>query len=134
MGGFDPAFRRGEDTDLNIRLALKGGHFVGIAEPLVIQTMTLTGDKHLSRERALVQALADKHRAFLDHEGQYDFTKAWFDLKFDLLAGNTAAFARKLLRLAAAHPVKTAFRALWTMPNAGFSLRQRKFHKGGPAL
>ena len=42
VGGFDPQLRRGEDTDFNIRLALAGGHFVGIGQPLVVQSMTLT--------------------------------------------------------------------------------------------
>jgi GT2 family glycosyltransferase len=132
-GGFDHRFRRGEDTDLNIRIALQGGHFVGIDEPLVVQTMTLTGDKHLARERALVLALVDKYRDFLIAEGQYDFTRAWFDLKFDLLESHTGLFLRKLLRLAAAHPVKAARRILWTLPNVGFSLRQRAFHRAGAA-
>ena len=46
--GFDPAFRRGSDTDFVIRLAKGGGHFVGIAAPLVVQTMTKTSDKGLA--------------------------------------------------------------------------------------
>src|SRR5262245_34415986 len=40
VGGFDPALARSSDTDLNIRLALAGAHFVGIAQALVVQTMT----------------------------------------------------------------------------------------------
>src|SRR5262245_22040557 len=38
VGGFDPALARSSDTDLNIRLAQAGAHFVGIAQPLVMQT------------------------------------------------------------------------------------------------
>ena len=49
VGGFDPQLRRGEDTDFAIRLALAGGHFVGIAEPLVTQWMTRTSGKEPGR-------------------------------------------------------------------------------------
>ena len=50
VGGFDPSFRRGKDTDSNIRLSQAGGHFVGLAEPLVIQSMTKTSEKSLQDE------------------------------------------------------------------------------------
>ena len=35
LGGFDTSMRKGEDTDLAIRLSLVGGCFVGLAHPLV---------------------------------------------------------------------------------------------------
>src|SRR5262245_15027814 len=50
IGGFDPLMRRCSDTDLAIRLAMRGAHFVGIARPLVIQTMTKTSEKSLAEE------------------------------------------------------------------------------------
>lgn len=130
LGGFDAAFRRGEDTEFNIRLALAGGHFLGIADPLVVQTMTLTADKDLSRERALTDAILRKHKDFLDAEGQGDFPRRWLDAKFDLLDGRTASFARKMLALALASPVRVAARLAWALPNLGFNLRQRAFHRG----
>ena len=45
VSGFDSKFRRGEDTDLIIRLAINGTHFIGIQEALVEQTMTISPDK-----------------------------------------------------------------------------------------
>ena len=42
VGGFDESFRRQEDTDLNIRLAFVGCHFIGINKPLVTQYLTAT--------------------------------------------------------------------------------------------
>jgi glycosyltransferase involved in cell wall biosynthesis len=49
VGGFDPMLARCEDTDLNVRLAIAGAHFVGIARPLVAQTMSKTAE-NLSRK------------------------------------------------------------------------------------
>ena len=81
IGGFDPSFRRGEDTDFNIRLAQAGGHFVGITEPLVTQTMTKTSEKSLRDEYHYMQRLLHKNREFIEQQGQYDFSLVWLDLK-----------------------------------------------------
>lgn len=45
IGYFDPQFRRSAEIDLAIRAALKGAHFISVAEPLLIQHKTQTSDK-----------------------------------------------------------------------------------------
>ncbi|TFH51036.1 MAG: glycosyltransferase, partial [Lysobacterales bacterium] len=45
VGGFDSEFRRVEDADFAIRLALKGGHFIGTPQRLFIQHSTAAPDK-----------------------------------------------------------------------------------------
>ncbi len=72
LDGFDKLFRRGEDTDFNIRLAVAGGHFVGISSPLVTQTMTKTVDKHIDEELRNSLILLEKHKALMDERSDYE--------------------------------------------------------------
>lgn len=130
LGGFDPALRRGEDTDLNIRLALAGGHLVGIARPLVRQRMTRTSDKGLAEEYRNMLVLIEKHRGMMEEAGQYGFCRAWLDAKQAWLEGRRAAFAGRFAALALAHPVLTARRFALALPNAAINRAFRRFHAG----
>jgi len=128
LGLFDEELRRSEDTDLNIRLALAGGHFVGIAEPLVIQTMTLTMEKHLAEEYSCTLQYIAKHKAFLDETGFYEFCQRWIDAKFDLLEGKRVKFLIKLLKLLFCFPVATLRRLFWALQGVRGNLLFSKFH------
>lgn len=128
VGGFDPALRRSEDTDFNIRLAMIGGHFVGISEPLVMQTMTKTSDKSLALEHQSITRVLEKHRHVLELHGQFRFCRAWMDGKRAWLEGRHAAFARILLSLALAHPALTGRRLWHAAPHVGLNLAFRRFH------
>ena len=114
LGGFDTKLRRGEDTDLNIRLAEAGGHFVGIGRPLVVQTMTRTSEKSLAEEYRNMLQLMEKHRAIMDREGQYEFCRRWLGAKQAWLEGRRMAFALSLSSLAVRHPILT--HAVWCLP------------------
>ena len=128
LGGFDPAFRRGEDTDLNIRAALKGAHFVGISDPLVIQTMTLTGDKKLDEECASNLRLLKKYQVFVSEKLSYSFCCRWIEAKYDFIAGRRAKFMIAIFKLLFCHPAATLKRAVWALPNIGFNVRIRRFY------
>ncbi len=128
LGGFDEAFRRSEDTDFNIRAALAGAHFAGLEEPLVTQTMTLASDKKLDEERRCMMQLLDKHRDFISGVSSYPFCRAWLAAKYDFLEGRRGLFLLKILKLFVTHPLLTAKRFIWALPNAGFNVRFSKFH------
>ena len=128
IGGFDPSFRRSEDTDFNIRLAQAGGHFVGIAEPLVIQTMTKTSEKSLRDEYHYTQRLLQKHRELIEHEGQFDFSLTWLDLKQAWLENHRLTFVKLLFRLSVSHPILTARRLIFSLPNIGLNRAFSRFH------
>ena len=132
LGGFDSEFRRVEDSDLAVRLAKSGGHFVGVAEPLVEQNMTRTADKSLSSERAFAQLLLEKHRDVADRHGLYGFCRRWIDMKHDWLEGRRAAFTARFLTLAARHPFRTARRLALAVPNLGLNADFSRFHAAGP--
>ena len=138
VGGFDPDFRRSEDTDLAIRLALAGAHFVGVAEPLVRQTMAVTSDKGLSAERAAMLALLEKHRAVFGGERAYRFARRWMELKFDWIAGRRVRFLAGLARLALTSPAQTARRLVYALPMSGSraglrSLYRDEYQRGATA-
>lgn len=110
LGGFDPVFRRGEDTELAIRHARAGGHLIGARAPLVTQRMTPTSDKSLEKLHEFWIAIFEKHRDAFAHPARYAFCKRWLDLKYIWLEGTHAAFARGFVALLARHPLLTSQR------------------------
>lgn len=128
LGGFDPSLRRGEDTDFNIRLAEAGGHFVGIPNPLVTQTMTKTSDKSLRNEYDNMLRLMEKHRAIMEREGQYDFCREWLALKQAWLEKKHWEFARRLMWLGLSNPLLTLRRLTIALPNMGLNRAFSRFH------
>jgi glycosyltransferase involved in cell wall biosynthesis len=128
LGLFDEGLRRCEDTDFNIRLAVSGGHFPGIADALVMQTMTMRSDKSLSEERSYVLQFYSKHKLVMEKENLFGFCRDWITLKFDLLEGHRWQFLVALLRLIAKHPLATLKRLWWTLPTMRHNLQFKKFH------
>ena len=130
LGGFDPKFRRVEDTEFCVRLARASGHFAGIAEPLVTQTMTRTADKALGWEKQHVLALLEKHRDLIDSEELYQFCRAWTELKFRWIGRRRAAFLGLLMQLGVRHPLLTLQRLRLALPGVGSNRAWRALHRG----
>ena len=128
VGGFDPVFRRSEDTEFNIRLALSGGHFVGIEQPLVNQTMTQTSEKSLDDEHRYLLLMLDKHQLLMRKAGQYEYCLQWVDAKQALLKGQYFKLLGKLVLLFLRHPVLTCRRIALAMPNLGLNRAYSRFH------
>jgi glycosyltransferase involved in cell wall biosynthesis len=128
IGGFDPLLRRGEDTDFNIRLALAGGHFVGIANPLVIQTMTKTSDKNLQDEYRNMWRLLENHSDFLKQEGHYEFCCEWLDAKQAWFERKRIEFLIRYVRLFLTRPFQTLRRLYMALPNIGVNRAFSRFH------
>ncbi len=129
IGGYCPAFRRVEDTEFCVRLARAGGHFPGIADPLVIQTMTLTQDKNLALEKESVLALLHKNWDLIENEELYKFCRAWTELKFNWLGGRRVAFVSLLMKLSAQHPFMTFQRLRFAFPGIGSNRAWRSLHR-----
>ena len=129
-GGFDPVFRRSQDTELCIRLAKAGTHFVGIGAPLVTQTMTRTSDKGLERERQYWLTLVDKHRDLFATETEYQSCRSWINIRHDWLSRRKSSFWRGLLGLVATRPVFAAMRIWMSLPNLRGNLAFSRFHLG----
>lgn len=132
-GYFDPAFRRSEDSELNVRWAKMGGHFIGIDKPLVVQRMTKTFDKSLADERRYMLMLLDKHQDVPNKYGMYDFCRRWIDIKQAWLEGHKLAFAFNLMSVVVIHPWLTFRRLVLALPNLGLNLAFGRFHMRGQA-
>lgn len=128
IGGFDPGLRRSEDTDFNVRLALAGGHFVGMAMPLVTQFMTPTSDKSLDAEYDCHRRILEKHRHMLDASSQYDFCQDWLLAKNFWLKGTRLNFFWTLLGLALKHPILVSGRLWQARRHIALNQAFRRFH------
>jgi glycosyltransferase involved in cell wall biosynthesis len=113
LGGFDPHFRRVEDTDLAIRHARADGHLVGERTPLVIQRMTPTSEKSLEKLHEYWRGIFDKYRDAFAQPAHYAFCKRWMDLKHLWLGRDRAAFVRGFVTLLLRHPLQTVQRVYW---------------------
>jgi glycosyltransferase involved in cell wall biosynthesis len=125
VGGFDEELRRQEDTDLNLRLAISGAHFAGLAQPLVSQTVTVTGDKTAAEEQRASMQLIEKHRRLLEQWGWYNFNLRWTKLKYAVIERGAFAAIPGMARLLFTAPVKLARKTAWTAPNRASYRRYR---------
>lgn len=132
LGGFDPAFRRYEDTDFCVRLAAAGGSFVGVAEPLVTQYMTVSDDKQLEIELGYARAMIDKHRALFATPEEWAFSRAWLELKYLSLGNKTGTFAAGLSKLLMQRPLSVMQRAANAIPMTRSRAARRKMHAESP--
>lgn len=128
IGGFDPDFRRSEDTEFNIRLALAGGHFVGIAEPLVTQKMTKTSEKSLKDEFHYMRLMLYKHRDFIDNQSVFEFSLSWLWLKQVWLENNRLSFFKMLIILLIKNPLYSMRRFIFSIPNIRLNNAFSRFH------
>ena len=112
-GGFDPAFRRAEDSEFSIRIGLNGGHIIGTSEVVVHQYMSLGSDKSLDLNHQAKLQLLYKHRELVKTHGYYPFLEDWARFRHAILARrwNKASLLAGTLLLA--YPGKTLRRA-WT--------------------
>jgi glycosyltransferase involved in cell wall biosynthesis len=128
IGGFDPNLRRSEDTDFVIRLALAGGHFVGVSKPLVIQNMTYGSEKSLVEECRNMNYLITKFRNDINNDEQYQFILRWLELRKAWLEDRKYDFLVVLLILVKANPILFFQRIFCALHNITLNLNLRKFY------
>jgi glycosyltransferase involved in cell wall biosynthesis len=128
LGGFDPEFRRSEDTEFNVRLAIEGGHFIGISETLVEQKMTKGQDKGLCNEQRYSKKLLEKHRKFIEVNANFRYTLLWIDLKYAVLKKQFGLSIILLAFLISWKPVNTLMRLMQATRSFQSHLSLSKFH------
>ena len=128
LGCFDERFRRSEDTEFNVRVAKAGGHFIGIAKPLVIQHMTKTGEKNLDDELHYQKLLLKTHKDVADEHSQYEFCKEWLDLKYMWLKRCRMTFFWGICKLSLRHPILLLRRAFAGRHNLTENRAYARFH------
>jgi len=128
IGLYDEEFRRSEDMDFTLRFALAGGNFIGCAEPLVTQEMTRSSEKSLNTEKLYHEKIYHKYAAQLG-QAETDFARKWLNLRHVYMSGNKKDFISHLLKLFITHPVLSAQKIIWTLPNFGFNSTFARFHR-----
>lgn len=128
LGGFDEAFRRVEDSELNIRLARRGGHLIGVADCLVEREMAPAADRTLQAELFAHLQMFRKHRDAFRTPAMYVAALRWTEARFAARAGCWRLVARMLWRGFLAHPVYM-FRRI-----AAFVLGNREFRSSRRGL
>jgi hypothetical protein len=114
-GNFNAELRREEDTDFNLRLALMGGHFPGIAEPLVTQSITPTADKSTTEERKNAMKRIQLAEPYLRQRGWFVFVQSATKLKFDWRDKRMASVVKGALNLLVRQPVRSVQRLYWLL-------------------
>lgn len=129
IGKFDTQFRRSEDTEFNIRVAKAGGHFVGIAKPLVVQFMTKTSEKSLDDELNCMLLVLKKHKDIFLKEKHYKFGCELLKAKTSWLENRKYRFLRIMIKLFVCHPVLLLRRIKSAFPNIGINRAFSRFHQ-----
>ena len=117
IGGFDENLRRQEDTELNIRLAILGCHFIGISKPLVTQYLTAREDKNIQIEEDSTIYLLEKHKTFIEMRSSFSFINKWANLKFLVYRKKYVKFLIYFLILFFKYPLLTTKRLILSLPN-----------------
>lgn len=130
FGGFDTSMRRAEDTDFSIRFAIAGGHFVGIADPLVHQTMTGGAEKSVDSEEIAETTVLNKHANFLRDIGWYDFVRDWMGIRYAYFRNQWTKMLVLMIRLFVKSPVKFIKKIFWSLPAQKTRNAYKDWHSG----
>lgn len=128
VGGFDAHLRRVEDVDFAIRLALKGGHFIGTKEALFVQYSSNAPDKAPAKNLEAEQALVMKHRKYLDSMGSYYYALNWPKLRYWHFERRYDRLCLQFLALLIRHPWSAMSHLLSTGPQR--LLHERRIRRG----
>lgn len=104
IGLYDTVMRRTEDTDFAIRLALKGGHFIGCPEEVVVQSASVGFDKRPEVGYKSELALVEKYRALFENPRRYEYARDWIKLRFHHFGRQRVQSMMALLTLLVKYP------------------------------
>ena len=107
LGGFDPKIRRQEDVDFAIKLAMKGGHFIGISKPVIKQYVSFSNDKNAYIEYKSSLFILNKYCNYLESKGLYKYMQLWMRLKFFHLSKNDFKAVLVLTNIFLLYPFRT---------------------------
>lgn len=116
VGLYDTVMRRTEDTDFAIRLALKGGHFIGCPEEVVVQTASVGLDKRPEVGYKSELALVEKYKDLFPSPRRYEYAKDWIKLRFHHFGRQRARSFLALLTLLVKYPDWTAEQFMRSAP------------------
>ncbi len=107
LGGFDSKIRRQEDVDFAIKFAMRGGHFIGIREPVIEQYVSFSNDKSAYIEYQSSLKILNKYSDYLKSKGTYQYMQLWILLKFFHLSNNDFKAVFVLIKIFLLFPFRT---------------------------
>lgn len=116
IGGFSQDFRRLEDVDFAIKLALSGGHFIGCPEKLLIQHATAAPDKSPEVNLEAEQRLAQKYKNYLDQIGYFKYALIWPKVRYHHYKREYLKMFFTFISLFIRHPFKASSHIFETGP------------------
>ena len=117
VGGFDENLRRVEDNDFAIRLAMRGGHFIGTKKSLFVQYATNADDKSPEINLEAEQQLAVKNKAYLKSINRYYYALHWPKLRYWHFKRRYDCFIVQLILLIIRNPISVSKHLLTTGPH-----------------
>ena len=108
IGGFDITMRRQEDVDFAIRMSLKGGHFIGIPEPVLTQYVTDGSEKSALVEFESFLRLLEKNKDYLESTNSYHYMRLWSEMRYRHFSNQDRRALLLLIRLLFSYPRRTA--------------------------
>jgi len=131
VGGFDTDFKRFEDMDFSVRLALAGTHFIGCPEPLFIQHSTEAIDKSQDKNLESDLLRVEKHKDYLQSVGRYEYARQWPRIRYYHMTGQRVKMLSALFKLFLQHPIHV-FRHFMSIGPRRF-LHERKMRQSNPS-
>lgn len=116
VGGFDSNFRRVEDVDFAIRLAMLGGHFIGCPNKLFVQHATIASDKSPIMNLKSELQLVDKFSKYLKFRNRYGYARDWFKIRFYHFSGQRLMFFSSLVLFLISYPKSGIAHLMRTLP------------------
>jgi len=107
LGGFDTKIRRQEDVDFAIKFAMRGGHFIGIKNPVIEQYVSFSNDKSALIEYKSSLCILNKYCNYLKYKGVYKYMQLWMMLKFFHLSNNDFKALFLLIKIFLLYPLRT---------------------------
>ena len=116
VGGFDPAFKRIEDSDLCIRLGMIGTHFIGCPEEIVVQYASDGMDKRPEAGYEAEVYLVNKYKDYLESHGRFSYAKDWILVRYFHFSGQRGKAVLQVIQMSLKYPVLTIKRFLRAAP------------------
>ncbi len=129
IGGFDEQFRRVEDVDFAIRLALTGGHFIGAPQHLFVQYATVASDKTPGKNLHAELQLIEKNAEYLKKRNRYKYAKQWFKIRYFHFSGERLRFSLALLIFLIRYPLNGFIHLIRSVPNRWLHERKMRMSR-----
>lgn len=107
VGLYDEEMFRSEDADFSIRLGLKGGHFIGCTENVLIQYSTGGAEKRASVVYDSYKTVMEKYKDYLVSQKRFGYAMLWNKLRLHHFSGQKFKAVLVLTELFIKHPCLT---------------------------